>query len=321
MPFCMANVVKFLKKIIISLSEIVTLQVRIPKENLTNIFCDCRYRKVFLSAFHSSGKASMTIEAALTLSIFIFAAVLLLLPMKILNTQRKIQAELEAAGEEFSQYAYVQHVFLTGQEELAAGMDEFAKRFGYELIEGAAERYVQIRAEEQADTHCIEHVTLKRSEILNDGEMIDLIMDYEIRMPFPVLGIHVIPCTARSCRRAWIGKEGKETKGDPDGKEAEVVYVGKNSTRYHKNRNCHYLANRLSAVAFEEISEKRNGSGRKYGACAVCGKQAVAGSMVYIMPEGSSYHSTKICTAILSYVRAVKLSEAEHLGACSYCSQ
>ena len=52
---------------------------------------------------------------------------------------------------------------------------------------------------------------------------------------------------------------------------------------------------------------------------AVCGSKAGEGDAVYIMKSGSRYHSDASCTAITAYVQAVKLSEVEHLGACSYC--
>lgn len=52
-------------------------------------------------------RASLTLEAALVLPLVIFASVCLMLPAKIMITERKLQAGLEAAGEELSQYAYL----------------------------------------------------------------------------------------------------------------------------------------------------------------------------------------------------------------------
>lgn len=49
----------------------------------------------------------MTLEAAFTLSLLIFASVSLMLPAKIMITERKMQAGLESAGEELSQFAYL----------------------------------------------------------------------------------------------------------------------------------------------------------------------------------------------------------------------
>lgn len=48
-------------------------------------------------------EASLTIEAALSLTLFIFMAILLSVPMEILDTQRRVQMTLEtAAGDELA---------------------------------------------------------------------------------------------------------------------------------------------------------------------------------------------------------------------------
>ncbi len=96
-----------------------------------------------------------------------------------------------------------------------------------------------------------------------------------------------------------------------------MVYVGKGSTRYHRKRTCHYIYNDLRAVSRDELGSLRNQDGKKYYPCSRCG--GAGGNGCYIMPSGTSWHSSRDCSAIVAYVREVPLSEAEHLGACSYC--
>lgn len=274
-------------------------------------------KKTFLSV-----SAAMTLEAALVLTLFIFAAVCLILPMKILNTERRIQAGLEAVGEDFSRYGYVKDVLEKGYGDKIPGVSEFAQAFCKHLAAGAAEGYAQSRALEYADTGNVFHVRMNRSQILVENEVFDLILDYEIRMPFPVLGLSGVKRTARSRRRSWVGRPGIGDGSDGEGAEVEdvIVYVGKGSTRYHKRRSCHYLSNDLSTVPYTAIDDLRNSGGGKYYPCSRCGSGAKTGSSVYIMPSGSSFHTDRNCNAIIAYVRAVKLSEVSHLGACSYCS-
>ena len=298
--------------------KIVTLQVRILNKENKYIRCGGHGKKAFLPA-----PASMTLEAALALSLFLFAAVSLILPMKIMTTERRIQAGLEAVGEDFSRYGYIEDALERGKLVSVPGADDFAKGFCKNLSAGVAEGYAQISAMGHMDTGNVISANMLRSSIREDGETFDLILDYKIRMPFPVLGLNSISCTARSCRRAWIGKEGKdeEAGGSGSGQADEIVYVGKDSSRYHRDRSCHYLSNSLTVVSYELAGERRNESGKKYHACAVCGKSAGAGDVVYIMPSGTSFHTSKNCTAIIAYVRAVHLSEVEYLGPCSYCSK
>ncbi|MGN0158666.1 MAG: hypothetical protein ACI39W_05935 [Brotaphodocola sp.] len=312
MPFSMAN--KHRKSISFFVKKIVTLQVRIPGIYHKNPLNKRHGKKASLSV-----SAGLTLEASLVLSLLIFASVTLMLPMRILNTERKIQAALEAAGEDFSQYAYLQNVLESGLELSVPGANDFAKAFCRQLGTGIAEGYIEARVMDYADTDSVQQVTMRRSEFLEDGEWFDFILDYEIQMPFPVLGLSKMDRTARCRRRAWIGKEGMDGDGAAENDE-EMVYVGKYATRYHRSRYCHYLFHDLTAVSLDEVENLRNNSGGKYHACAVCASGG-SGDTVYIMPEGTSYHSSKTCTAITAYVRMVPLAEAEHLGACSYCGQ
>lgn len=326
MPFSMANAQVYSLEILQFFTtypkrkrknkKIVTLQVRILVFYLYNQMQSCG-KKAFLSV-----PASMTLEASLILSLLIFASVSLILPMKILNTERKIQAGLEAVGEELSQYAYLQDVIKKGDGEKIPGADSQAREFCKNLVGKAAEVYVLYRIQEHVDTRQVIKINPLKTSIMEDGEILDLRLDYQIKMPFPVLGLKSIHCTARSRRRAWIGREGQEESGtDIAGEtgEEEIVYVGRSSTRYHRNRTCHYLANQLNSADAGQIEELRNKSGGKYYPCKVCGGGGALSGVVYIMPEGSSYHRTKNCSSIVSYVKAVKLKEVSYLGPCSYC--
>ena len=325
MPFSMAAnlrnslyTLQFCRKSIkVTNKKLVTLQVRILKNTVFYILYRRHRKKAFLSA-----PGSLTLEAVMCLTLFIFAAVCLILPMKIMNTERKMQAALEKIGEDCSQYAYVADALDKGKLSVVAGAGDFAKGFCRHLASGAAKGYAQAQMEDHIDTLAVTKISFNGTQIMEDGETVDFIVKYLVRLPFPVLGIPAIERTIRCRRRAWIGKEGKDysgTGGNQEHPDDMVVYIGKNSTRYHKSRSCHYLSNNLSGVSINQIKELRNDSGGKYYPCAVCRKSA--GGMVYIMPSGSSYHSRKNCTAIMAYAQAVRLSEVEHLGACSYCGK
>ncbi len=293
--------------------KIVTLQVQIPfmKQGFL-------VKRVLSSASCHRNKGSLTIETALVLPLFLFFMVILMLPMGIMKEGRRIQTALEAAGEEVSQYAYVLHQLKLGEELEGTGIDGFSEEFIDGLTEEGILLYVRKRVGGRAGVERLESVSFVRSSVLTDGETIDLIMDYRIRIPFSVFGLSSIPMTARSCRRAWIGQEGSSRK---NGREDELVYIGKASTRYHRQRTCHYLYNDIEQISFKEVKTVRNLSGGKYKPCSRCGGFAEESGSVYIMPSGERYHSDRNCTSIMAYVEAVPLSQVRHLGPCSYCSQ
>ena len=251
-------------------------------------------------------RGSMTVEAALVLSMFLFAMVLLMIPIKIMNTERRMQEALEAVGEDMAQYAYL--------EMLGEKTEYFA------LAEAGAAVYGAAKVRDMVDTEQIKNISLLRSSILEDGYTIDLTADYEIRLPFPIFRIGGLKRQLRCCRRAWVGMEGgKRSEQEGITEDKEIVYIGKGSERYHRNRFCHYLFNDISRVDFERIDSMRNSQGKKYRPCSICGKN-IAGGSVYIMPSGESYHSRTDCRAITAYVEAVPLKSVEHMGPCSYCS-
>ncbi len=299
----------------------VTLQVRIP-DLIIKVWLRLSEsgKRVLSSTLCSKAAGSLTIEAAMVLSLFLFAMVILMMPMRIINENRKLQATLEQAGKMASQYAYI----LTNRDQeeqpenswqsSQSGMPEIISEAGILLYAGNL-------VKQAADSRRVQQISLLRSSVLQDGETIDLILDYKFKLPFSVFSLDSIPMTIRSNRRAWIGKKGgaDSEKGQGDG-EDEIVFVGKNRTRYHRSRTCHYLYNDISSVSYGNIETLRNAEGKRYQPCSRCGNGAGKGS-VYIMPSGDKYHWNRNCSSIVAYAEAILLSKVQHLGPCSYCSK
>lgn len=285
MPF-FCSFLKILKK------RSVTLQVRILKIKKIR-----RRKKASLSV--SAVRASLTLEAALVLPLFLYAGAIFITLFQVMDVHRQVQAVAEHVSENIGQMACLSK----------------HEKDGDILGKAAVYGYAELTLHSKLEALPVRNISLLRSSLMEDGETIDLIVDYELSMPFSVLGQRSVRQTNRSFRRAWVGREGKTGDGG-DGKDM-VVYVGKNSVRYHVSRTCHYLYNDLTAVSMDDVENRRSQDGRRYSPCARCDNPS-AGT-VYIMPSGEHYHASPSCSAIHAYVRAVPKSEAEHLGACSYC--
>lgn len=272
------------------------------------------------------------------LSLFLFLCVCLMMPMKMMDRQRQIQAVMESAGEELSRYAYVEYCLRSYEEEKDGGgsgeknIEVDTERSGGDGIEADAGRsedggvvsvlaagYAAARVMERIDPEWVESVSFAGTDIGED-DMVHMVMKYRMRLPFSVLGVKSIPVEQVCSRRMWTGAEGDrygDGKGSGAGEEEEIVFIGKNSTRYHRLRTCHYLYNDLQAVPAAEVSAMRNQSGSRYSPCKTCG--AGSSGTVYIMPYGTSYHRSRTCSSIIAYVQAVPLKQVEYLGECSYC--
>lgn len=129
-------------------------------------------------------------------------------------------------------------------------------------------------------------------------------------------------------RRAWIGREGGAGRAYESDIPEEVteddtiVYVAENSARsgrYHLDRNCHYISNKVTAVPASEVGSLRNADGGKYHPCVSCHPGTVG--TVYVFSAGDSYHAAPDCSALRSYVTEMTKKEAEERGLspCSYC--
>ena len=258
--------------------------------------------------------ASLTVEAALVLPLFLFALVLLMQPFHVMEAHRKMQDVCEEICAQAAQMAYSDPDIR--KEELEdSGRNQFLHYAGTGVL-GA---YAAERARSEAEDAHIGLIHFLDSEYLIDGEMVRVKLEYTYRLPFPVFGLRGLDQTVVSSRRAWIGAKRSLEDEDGEGGEDPLVYVGKRSTRYHLSPSCHYLFNDLQSVPLAAIPGLRNASGGKYYPCSRCGRHA--GAMVYIMPSGSAWHTREDCSAIIAYVRTVHRSEVEYLGACSYCGR
>jgi hypothetical protein len=296
-----------------NIKKIVTLQVQIPPSIMRP-----SVKRVLSSAFRIKKEGSLTIEAAMALPLFIFFMILMMMPMEIMNIDRQVQTALEGVGEDLSQYAYLLQRGKEDKPESTSKMTGIQKEILTSLAGEGVLFYARKRVEDKVDMRRIEGISFSRSSVLRDDKTIDLIMNYRVKLPFSVFGLKSVPMTARSTRRAWIGKEGG--KGEQDMESEEIVYVGKGSTRYHMVRTCHYLYNDLKSVSRDEVVNMRNLSGSTYKPCSRCQPKKEGDGPVYIMPSGEKYHTDQNCSSIISYASAVSIETVRHLGACSYCS-
>ena len=286
--------------------------------------------------------------------LFLFAVYLLILPMRMMRTSMQMQQICEQTCELLAEAAYLQQLAAAGSTEdgsaggteaCSAGSAEKGNADGAASLstiasenggsagkrsdeadalvkwlsaQGVATLIGNAAAAAIADEN-VEDVFSWRSAYMTDGEIIRLTLDYQYRLPFFHLG-HLHQSVTAS-RRAWVGRsEGGISDGQEDEEEDdEIVYVGKSSTRYHASPSCHYLSNRsMKSVSWTSLESLRNAGGSRYTPCARCAKGAHPGT-VYIMPSGEVWHADPDCSAISAYARAVRKSEVEHLGPCSYC--
>lgn len=280
--------------------------------------------------------ASMTVEAALCLPLFLFFAAALMEPMRWLDRQRKVQTVTEHVCADLSQYMYGKEL----GETVFGRYEDNGEDHGNALDSGrnsdlssqADENYLNLLSEAAAGLwlkgkvgEYAEDVVIRTAKVPDKDADILFEAEYKEQIPFFQIKPGGITMHVAAKRRSWIGIDGKlksesqsgSAAGDTDG---TIVYVGAGMGKYHLYRDCHYISNQYKTVAFSQIAQMRNAFGGRYTACARCAKNAGSASAVYITEAGEHYHLNRSCSSMASYVRSVPLKEAEHLGICSYCA-
>ena len=102
-------------------------------------------------------RASMSVEAALALPLCLFAGVILMTPMKLLQDQRRIQGALEQAARDLSTYAYVKEL-VEGGKEAGPGGEGLISLIGIGYVRNQVMKHVRQER--------IEQVSFAKSRIL-----------------------------------------------------------------------------------------------------------------------------------------------------------
>ena len=244
-------------------------------------------------------KAIVTVEAALTVPIFMFAILSLILVIDIHTIRIKVHYAASNAGQ-----SAAEAMIDTNHLSVSKLKSDIVKDIGYQRIKNSCIRGGV------SGIYCGESYY---SEY--DGE-INVVVRYDVKLPFPDFTRLHKSFKEELKVRAWSGYY--NILNNPD--EDEVVYVTKNGNVYHTNHNCSYLKPAIHYVPYDSLETIRNSSGRKYKRCEKCGsKSGVSG--VYVTDHGDRYHNSLKCSALKRTVYAVKKKEVEEKGECSKCSQ
>ncbi|WP_434310589.1 hypothetical protein [Hominifimenecus sp. rT4P-3] len=265
--------------------------------------------------------ASLTIEAALVITMFLLVATCFLGIYPAIQIGLEIQAAVETVGEEMAVAIGVARS-VTGSEidteSLAMGP------VGEWMIEdltlaGLQERVINEVGRERLENSCVCEgaggLSFLGSSWTKEGDQIKIRVSYRVRLPFSFGGLAEFFVIQRSCRRAWTGTLAETSGG---GKEDALAYVTENGSVYHCSMDCTYLNLSISELSFDTIGGRRNQGGGKYKPCERCAKYSGSPVIVWITREGNRYHTDRACGGLKRSVRTISKTEAE-VPPCSRC--
>lgn len=248
------------------------------------------------SAFTSKG--SITLEAALALSLFFFAILSLVYLFEIMAIQTKVKSALHSVGREVAQEAYLNPVIPTTKME---------RRMGAILGEERLEDSLIVNGSHGFDCSA--------SKRYGNTTIMDLTVTYQMKVPVLLFQIPIISKKETIRVKGWTGYE----VSFQDASENTIVYVTDYGMVYHADMHCHYLDLSIRAVEERELEDLRNQSGGIYKKCPSCAHSATTDSKVYITDYGEKYHKSLECSGLKRNIYAIPLRDVQGLGGCSKC--
>lgn len=244
-------------------------------------------------------KASVTVEAALTIPVFLFAVLCLIYLLEIQSIRTSIRCAAQSAAKEAAEDV----VLLPAVNIIKFKQDMIenigAHRINRSILSGGSSGLSCSRT----------YMSLITGEI-------HVTVEYVVKLPFPEFTNITAKFREEMTVKGWTGyaKRGEGTEDE------QIVYMTDKALVYHEDYQCTYLQLSIRFVPYSELGGIRNEDGGRYHKCDKC----VSGSPyagVYITNTGGKYHNSLGCSGLKRTIHAVKKSQTGGRGGCSRCSQ
>ncbi len=297
MPF--SNPKKILIKHCVSLqvSRRRNMRYKSPSINNTNIisshnpFMD---KHLWERAFLFTSKASVTIEAAISITVFLIVIISLSSFLVMTYGQLSIEEKINNISMETSKAKY----FVKYDKENGSKYKSMVE-VGYI----SARIFGDIKKSEKL----ISGLNPAQSS-MNNG-MVDVVLSYNVKIPFTTYHWNV---TQRAKTKDWTGTDLK--------KPGEIVYITKYGKVYHRSKECKHLIITIKEVTLAQAKLSRNKSGHKYKSCSYCVKNNISDlSSVFITTDGDCYHNSLDCLGLTRSVIEVDIKDVGDKRPCSSC--
>ncbi len=278
--------------------------------------------------------ASMTVEAALVLPLFLFCIFNILFLLDAVRLQSRVTAALQQTGDQICEYAWYRE-YAAGEagaqggtgRDTGAGIDipqAAGDILSLAFVSGGVRNYL---GSEYMNSTCLRGgsggISYLRSEILSGNDIVEIRADYRTRPFIPILNGPDLKISNIYYAHAWTGYEiGSSTGGSgEDAEEAQQnspVIVAERGVVYHTDPNCIYLNPRVQEADAADLDHLRANDGSIYHPCEYC--HPSKSGTVYITPDGNRYHSSRSCSRLTRTTHEETMEEASsHLRPCPKC--
>lgn len=256
-------------------------------------------------------RGSVTPEASLGLFLFLMFFITILYFYQVMTLELRVQSALEETLQVESAFCMVGEI---QKDDVSTLGCELSKVFVKANI-------VRLLSVDYLNRSWIQSgslgISVNQSKLLEDGETIELVADYKIKVPLlPGIRFRV---SQQASGRIWVGDSSGNTSADASGEATEEVYVTAHGTAYHLYEDCSYIDVKVTSVSSNQLKELRNESGGIYYPCEYC--NPTGDKTVFITKYGTRYHSSESCSALERDVETIEAHEVGERHLCKKCQQ
>lgn len=273
-------------------------------------------------------KGSLTVEAALVLPMFVFATIIFLYCIQIVQLYEQVQKGITDVARRAATYGYVYEQFLQDEKQNKDEKGEEQKQSKAilrTLLDGSFYKinFLEVISEDTINEGLIVGgklgILFLGSKFMED-EIIEVKATYSISLPTLFFKVHPIVVQQGVKTRGFVGRPLFVAEEEEEKEEGEYVYITEKGTVYHIEMTCSYIYRKPQAVMGSNIGDKRNNSGGKYYPCATCVHSELSMTQTYyITGYGTRYHSSASCTQVERNIKKLLLSEVGERRACKKC--
>lgn len=246
-----------------------------------------------------TSKGSITIEAAISITLFIGIIYFVMGFIMMINTTFMIQmkmnniATITAKSKFYVSLANEVVEYSESLKKLKKEIEEMKNKISYTGFGSQ-----------------IKNICYKEQNSADRGE-IDIVLRYALKTP--VMN-RFLAIKQRSIVKAWTGKDITVSQN--------IVYITENGRVYHTTRECSHLVIKINKAIFSKINNLKNVYGEKYDRCFICVKSSLdSGDKIFITEDGNKYHSSLTCSGLTRNVIAVEKSSVGEMPLCSGCAK
>lgn len=277
-------------------------------------------------------RASLTVEAAFVLPLFLYFLIAFLYFIQIFTVQEQLQACITKMGLNLAKTAYIFKDFPDAKDLLSFDVSIFGEEYDLGLEELAdnlaSDGILRIYAEKYLDTDQINNscivggfdgISFYGSSLFDESNYIDIIVNYEVRIPVKIFIIDELQMVQRVKLRCWTGYEVAAAYQTEEEDKETTVYVTESGSVYHKSESCSHIKLSIRTVIGIPVNQ-RNDNGGKYYPCESCCKGTQGEyTTYYITSDGTRYHSSRTCSRIKRSVKSILISEIGSRTPCKRC--